>query len=224
MKEASDETTAGSDGASDAICDGFLTALGEIAFRSAGERDQVRRRLAQLELEHGALISDRASVQNLRYGCAVLAAYEVLRARSSPARAVESLKAAFLQSGAWVREKTRDWLDRSPDAFRELVNISKQREAQAFGDGFTFERERDDDEQYLLNVHRCFWHAFFVRAGTPELTQVLCEFDRNWFEAIDEQRHGFRFQRATTLGLGGTHCPFHFVRLRVRSSSTAQSR
>src|SRR6185295_4369110 len=148
--------------------------------------------------------------------CIVLAAYAALRRRLSHERALELLKAAFLQSGSWVREKTRAWLDQSPDAFRELVSISKQREVQAFGNGFSFERARDDDEAYLLNVRRCFWHDFFRSVGLPELTRVLCEFDRNWFEAIDAQRHGFRFERTTTLAYAGACCPFHFMRVRPR--------
>jgi hypothetical protein len=35
-----------------------------------------------------------------------------------------------------------------------------------------------------------------------------------WIEAIDPARHGFRFDRATTIGYGGSYCPFRFTRAR----------
>ncbi|WP_218021638.1 L-2-amino-thiazoline-4-carboxylic acid hydrolase [Nocardia acidivorans] len=37
-------------------------------------------------------------------------------------------------------------------------------------------------------------------------------FNGNWIDAIDPDTHHMRFERATTLGTGGTHCPFHFDR------------
>jgi hypothetical protein len=64
----------------------------------------------------------------------------------------------------------------------------------------------------------CFWHGFFVAVGVPALTTVLCEFDSNWFSAIDPGRHGLRFERKTTVGHGGTHCPFHFFRVPASKS------
>ncbi|WP_433734573.1 L-2-amino-thiazoline-4-carboxylic acid hydrolase [Nocardia sp. CA-129566] len=48
--------------------------------------------------------------------------------------------------------------------------------------------------------------------GRTELTTEMCEFDANWIDVIDPRAHGFRFQRTTTIGLGGSHCPFHFDR------------
>jgi len=196
--------------------EGFWAAFSELAGVSSARVSGARQRAAALEVEHAAWRSDAPSARNLRYGCAVLAGYEALRPLLPVEPALALLRAAFLQSGAPVREKMRAFLDQSPDPFADLVAISKQREAEAFGSGFVFERERDDDQAYLLNVRRCFWDDFFASAAVPELTRVLCEFDRNWFEAIEPERHGLRFERETTLGQGGTHCPFHFFRLARR--------
>ena len=91
-----------------------------------------------------------------------------------------------------------------------MVNVSKQRETSQFTSGFEFEREVDNDDAYLLSVRRCFWHDFFGALGLPQLTTVLCAFDQNWFTVIEPERHGFRFERKTTLGYGATLCPFHF--------------
>jgi hypothetical protein len=193
------------------VIQGFLHALAELA-PAAVDSGAVSLRAAELEREHASSARDGPSVYHLGYACVVLAADEALAPQIPPQEAVVLLKEAFVRSGEFVRDKTRADLDQSKDAFRELVNVSKQREAQ-FGASFEFERERDDDGAYLLNVRRCFWHDFFVALGRPELTSVLCEFDRNWFAMISPEHHGFRFERKTTLGYGGACCPFHFFRV-----------
>jgi hypothetical protein len=150
----------------------------------------------------------------------VLAAYQVLRPRCERAEPLlDHLAAAFAASGAVFTPKVRAWLDASPDAFADMVAVSKLRERESFGARFEFERPRDDDGAYFADVRRCYWHDFFTSEGHPELTRVMCEFDRNWFSAIDPERHGVRFERATTLGTGGDHCPFHFFRSGLRSGS-----
>jgi hypothetical protein len=199
----------------DYIIEGFLHALVELAPASVGaELGTIRLRVAELERQYGGLPKDTQSRYNLRYACAVLAGYEVLTRHMSADEAVSTLRNAFTRSGEFIREKTRAALDQSQDAFREMVDASKQREALQFGPSFEFDRERDDEQAYLLNIRKCFWHSVFVTMGRPELTTVLCEFDRNWFDVISPERHGFRFERKTTLGYGGTHCPFHFIRVR----------
>jgi hypothetical protein len=49
----------------------------------------------------------------------------------------------------------------------------------------------------------------------------MCAFDKAWIEAIDPARQGFRFDRATTIGYGGSYCPFRFTR--TRSGPAASS-
>ena len=197
------------------IVDGFLRELVALAPPSAGlDVTALAARTEDLRREHAHRTPDLQSRHNLRYACAVLAGFEALSGSVADAQAVSLLRDAFRKSGEFVREKTRAWLDGSPDPFRDLVAISKERETSHFGPTFQFERPRDDDEAYLLDVRKCLWHDFFVALDRPALTTVLCEFDANWIGAIVPERHGFRFDRATTLGYGGTHCPFHFRRLR----------
>jgi hypothetical protein len=203
----------------DYVLDGFFAALIELApggEAAAPSPTAIRSRALALEREHAGLARDELSRQNLRYACAVLAAYEAMLPRLDAAEVRVLLGAAFARSGDFVREKTRAWLDQSADAFTDLVAISKERERLQFGSAFVFERARDDAEAYQLNVHRCFWHDCFVAMGQPELTPVLCQFDENWFRVIDPVRHGVRFERTTTIGQGGTHCPFHFYRTRPK--------
>jgi hypothetical protein len=202
----------------DFVLNGFFRALAEASPAISAAVEVIHERARALEREHADRSKDERSRANLRYACAVLAGYDVLAATLPPQEVVSTLTDAFVRSGASVRDKTLAALDESQDAFRDLVNVSKMREELQFGTGFVLERERDDDDAYLLNVRKCFWHDFFVAVGRPELTKVLCAFDQNWFEVIVPERHGFRFERLTTLGVGGSHCPFHFHRVGVRSA------
>jgi len=201
----------------DVIVDGFLREFGQRALGDAAlDVTTIRQRAHQLAHQHAARTPDQVSAHNLRYACAILAAHEALIERGQTDGAVPILREAFSAAGDFVRYKTRAGLDASADPFSELVNVSKAREAVQFGTGFDLARVQDDDHQYLLDVRRCLWNDFFVDVGRPELTVVLCDFDSTWFTAIDPARHGFRFQRETTLGYGGGHCPFHFIRNRPR--------
>jgi hypothetical protein len=128
------------------------------------------------------------------------------------------LREAFIKpTRDFVREATTQMLDAAPDPLHALAEVSKFREEHFYGAGFTFEHERDDNQAYLVNVRRCFYHNFFVANGAPELTPIFCDFDANWIDAIDPARHGVRFERTTTMGYGGTMCPFHFYRIERKS-------
>jgi hypothetical protein len=71
---------------------------------------------------------------NLRYAAVVLAAYQVLRPRCERAEPLlDHLAAAFAASGAVFTPKVRAWLDASPDAFADMVAVSKLRERESFG-------------------------------------------------------------------------------------------
>jgi hypothetical protein len=187
---------------------------------TSGTFERIRRLADALERDQQGRVVDEPAKMNLRIGCAVLAAYRVLQGDRPTEDLLPILEESFVGSmGETVRENVARALDEAPDPFQLIVGVSKEREQREFGRGFTFERERDDDGAYLLNVRRCFWHDMFVASGAPELTRVLCAFDMNWISAIDPTRHGFRFDRPTTLGLGGARCPFHFRRVEVEGDA-----
>lgn len=62
-----------------------------------------------------------------------------------------------------------------------------------------------------LIVSRCAFHAFFVAHGAPELTSLVCEWDRTWMDVLDAAPAAIRTERPTTIASGGTECRFHFV-------------
>jgi L-2-amino-thiazoline-4-carboxylic acid hydrolase len=180
----------------------------------------MRSRHEELQTANAHMIVDEPARHNLRITLAVVAAYGSLLPRLGRDAAIGAVRAALVEPlGDAVHAGTRAMLDAAPDPFTAMVAVSKSREEHAFGEGFTFRRPADDDRRYLLDVHRCFYHDVLVANSVPELTPALCAFDGNWIEAIDPDRDGFRFDRATTIGLGGTHCPFHFTRTSERKAT-----
>ncbi|GAA4639926.1 hypothetical protein GCM10023196_103420 [Actinoallomurus vinaceus] len=179
----------------------------------------MRTRHAELVAANAAMAVDEPSRHNLRLTLAVVAAHEPLLPRLGRDAAFEAVRAALVEPlGHVVREGTLAMLDAAPDPFSAMVEVCKAQEEQAYGRTFTFERPVDDDREYLLEIHRCFYHDVLAANSATELTPALCAFDANWIEAIDPDRHGFRFERPTTIGLGGASCPFHFTRTRPRES------
>ncbi|MFC4565898.1 L-2-amino-thiazoline-4-carboxylic acid hydrolase [Nocardiopsis mangrovi] len=199
-----------------AVVDRFFDHLAEMARDRALPADLVpgmRVRHRELENANAGMIIDESARYNLRMTLALVAAYRLLLPLLGREDAVDVISRAFTEPLApLLREGTRAMLDAAPDPFRAMVELSKSRERDAFGSGFTFRRPVDDDQRYHADVHRCFYHDVLADNDAAELTPAMCAWDKAWIEAIDPDEHGFRFDRATTIGLGGTHCPFHFTR------------
>jgi hypothetical protein len=175
----------------------------------------IRARHEELVAANQHLVVDEPARHNLRLTLLVAAAYEQLRPVLGQTRAMAAVEAALVEPLApFVRESTRAMLDHAPDPYQAMVELAKSRETESFGKGFEFRHTADDGERFHTDVHRCHYHDVLAANGMPELTPALCAFDRSWINAIDPARHGFRFDRETTIGTGGTHCPFHFTRVR----------
>jgi hypothetical protein len=199
------------------VIQAFLDALA----RSLPDPTLMQELRARLDDDCAALASryrhwlvDEQAGHQLRQGAVVLVAYRHLRRVVPDQELVGLLRAAFTEPlRAVVRGGTAQALDQSTDPFATLVSISKLREEHVHGASFVFERPRNDERAYYLDVTRCLWHSFFVAEGCPELTAIFCAFDEAWIGAIEPGRHGLQFERATTLGQGGSLCPFHFFRV-----------
>ncbi|MEU7144008.1 L-2-amino-thiazoline-4-carboxylic acid hydrolase [Nocardia sp. NPDC046473] len=203
-------------GDSAAIVEAFFDHLA-VSLRDADLPDELfigmRASLVELAAADEQRGVDESARYNLWMTLALVVAYRALRPRLGREVTVAALRAAFVEPLAEpVQAGTRAMLDAADDPFAAMVAVSKAREMYAFGAGFDFARTVDDDESYHLDVVRCFYHDVLVAHSAPELTPVMCEFDANWIRAIDPAKHGFRFERVITIGLGGTHCPFHWDR------------
>jgi len=167
-----------------------------------------------LEEAYQVWIVDEPAKYNLKMTTAVLAAYRVLQDLLPREELLAFLREAFIGPfREMISAGTARMLDHAPDPFLAMVEVSRAKQINTFGAGFTFEYERDDQQAFLVNVTRCFYHNFFVANGAPELTPIFCDFDAPWVKAIHPARHGFRFERPTSIGYGGTMCPFHFSRI-----------
>ncbi|MCP2164779.1 L-2-amino-thiazoline-4-carboxylic acid hydrolase [Goodfellowiella coeruleoviolacea] len=191
----------------------------------------VRLRAERIERDCEQLAVDELGALTVRLTAFVAATYRVLCEQSTDtpgeplgeplggrltaAEAEPLVSAAFLEPMREpVRQGTRAALDTAEDPFAVMVSVAKQREHGYFGGAFTFVRSADDDQRYHTDVHRCGYLAVLTAGGAAELGPVFCRFDAAWIDAIDPERHGFRFDRPTTLALGGRSCPFHFTRVR----------
>ncbi|RDI55613.1 L-2-amino-thiazoline-4-carboxylic acid hydrolase [Nocardia mexicana] len=199
------------------IVDGFFDSIAATARDHGIDGDPIasmRTALAESEAADADRIVDEPARHNLRMTLALVVAYRHLTPLIGRDAAIEAVHRAFVEPlNESLQAATRSMLDNAADPFAAMVEVSKTRENQAFGTGFGFERAADDADRYHLNVMRCFYYDVLAAHSATELAPVMCAFDGNWIEGIDPDRHGFRFDRSTTIGLGGTHCPFHFDRV-----------
>lgn len=197
-----------------ALIDAFFEHL-----RAQGVSDEmlaaVRARHTELVAANQHLVVDELARHNIRTTLVAAAAYELLRPDLGQDKAIKAVEAAIVEPMApFVQKGTRAMLDNAPDPYQAMVDMAKSRETESFGVGFEFRHTADDGARFHQDIHRCHYHDVLVANDMPELTPALCAFDRNWIDAIDPDRHGFRFDRPTTIGLGGAYCPFHFSRVR----------
>ncbi len=211
----------------ESVIQGFLQVVGQRLGDPTRAQHLIRvikTHAATLEGAHQDWALDEQARYHLTSGAVVLAAYRALQPTMPQDEALALLRAARVEPlRDTIRQGTTGWLDHAPDPYAALVSVAKSRERHFFGQSFTFERPRDDDRAYFLDVARCLWHSFFVAEGAPELTPLFCAFDANWIDAIDPDRHGVRFSRPTTLGHGGRLCPFHFYRVPPATGGAADT-
>jgi hypothetical protein len=188
--------------------------------RSLEQRDEICReveRLAdKLAEENDAMIVDRAARTHLGMTTLVLASYRILLPYIKDSELVINiLEDTFTGVGQrWIKLYTRLILWFSRDPFHTMIEVSKKMIRNNYGKTFTFEYSGDGKNYFVITTIKCFYYDFFVLNDTPELTRVFCNGDRNWFEEIKPHKHGFQFERPTTLGYGGSECPFKFTRVK----------
>ena len=174
----------------------------------------IRSEVTDLYESKRGLATDEQSTFHLRCGTLVLAAYRVLLVSVSKDDAFQKVRRAFIEPGrADTFREMAEMMSTSTDPFRDLVAHTKCHEEQFLGSTFKFERVQDDDHAYKVHVHECFYHRFFSENGAPELTQLACDINANWIDAIDPAQHAVRFERPSMLGYGGDKCQFYYYRL-----------
>jgi hypothetical protein len=174
----------------------------------------IRRRAQTLFDEQVTALPDKQARSILAMCSLVLASYRVLVEHGvEGAAAFESVRRAFAKTYpgplTWL-VRTWLWLHRDPVAYlrgRSLAASGRR----MYGKSMEFADEQTDSSVAFL-VTRCAFHEFFVRHGAPELTPLVCAWDRAWMDAIDRSRRPVRTERPSTISTGGECCRFSFVR------------
>ena len=193
--------------------DSFLEALVAAEPADPELAARVRRRHRDLINARQTRLADEQSWIHLKMALVLLAAYQELQERYRDEVLLPRLRQAFVEPlRPYVAQATSSSLEAAADPFSAMVTISRERERAFFGESFVFDHPADDDTQYIAEVRRCFYHDVLVASDAAQLTPILCAFDATWIEAIDPSRHGFTFERLTTIGTGGATCPFTFKR------------
>jgi hypothetical protein len=187
--------------------DAFRTAL-DVPQLSDATTAEVEARVAELMRSAPVDIPPR-HVESCAW---FAAAFELVRG-SSDAQGIAALNRIVDLFGPGVSTYTTKFLDAATDPFRRLVQESKDRERDDFGDSFSYERPLDDANAYHLHITDCAYHRTFQAWGMPRLTGIFCRIDEAWIKGIEE-RHGIVFARPTTIGWGHDRCRFHFERQR----------
>ncbi|MEV5412197.1 L-2-amino-thiazoline-4-carboxylic acid hydrolase [Thermopolyspora sp. NPDC052614] len=200
-----------------ALIEAFFTALADALPQDDGLISRIRARHERLVAEQGHWFVDEASRHNLALTLAVLAAYRELAALMGDDESLPLIRTAFIEPfGPMITDATRAALDASPDPFATMVDISRRRERDFFGAAFVFTHPEDEQDRYTALVQRCFYNDVLVANGAAHLMPIMCDFDANWINGIEPDRHGFTFERPATIGTGGSTCPFRFRRTRER--------
>ena len=111
----------------------------------------------------------------------------------------------------FMQEGTENMLDNSENPFKSLVQSSKIREKEYFGDSFDFERPIDDDFGYVLRIKKCLFHETLKILHRTELQNIICRIDLGWIKGIKPEKHGVRFVRPITFASGNI-CQMWFMR------------
>jgi len=179
------------------------------------EIEQLSSKLAE---ENDAIVVDRASRTHLYMTTLVLASYRVILPYIKDSESlINMLEDVFIGFGQrWIKLYIRFILWFSRDPFLTMIKATKKMTENNYGKTFKFEYSGDGINHSVITTKKCFYYDFFVANDIPELTRVFCNWDKNWFEEIKPDKHGFKFERPTTLGYGGSECPSIFTRVNNR--------
>jgi hypothetical protein len=149
----------------------------------------------------------------------VLASYNVLAPVMSEKEWKRVIRYALIER---TQEKQRVFmklfLRLDPNPFARIVRLSKTKQVKHYGkQHFAHEIVKDTASEYVLKVHKCFYHSFFTANGASELTKLFCGLDAVWGDLLlPEERYGIRFTRPEVLSAGDAACHFEFLKLKEK--------
>ncbi len=159
---------------------------------------------------------------HLEWSAWLLAAYHVLKPRFDSDEAViaflgdaslRGFETRSLRLGVWLalRSCRGGRLDRAESLLGAMIRQY----------GATFESNTAQSPGRLVfEVSTCFYYNFFKAHGVPALTTALCRLDQLWFDRIDPEKHGLRFDTPhyATMSRGAAQCSFPIVQATISDS------
>lgn len=164
------------------------------------------------------LIVDEPGSSTIRISALALAAYrQLIVCIGDRKQARQLVQAALLRpQKSQVQSLSRLMLRLSRNPLALMATISKKKQLDAYGKGFTFTTHSDNMKSYYVTyVHRCLYHEFFKANGAAELTLAFCAFDNLWGDLLQNGEYGVYFSRPTTIAAGDDMCRFEFSRAGV---------
>jgi hypothetical protein len=177
-------------------------------------RRTVEARRAEIPDPQGLMVISSASL--------VLASYrEITRHGIAEAEARELIGRVFRRVFAVPTSRaTRLLLRFTPDPVAEMNRHSIAPLFRVvFGRLFTFD-EHHTDAGVVLTVSHCGFNDFFTHEGEPQLTRLICAWDRNWLQPMDSSDRPIATRRSQTLSTGAPRCEFHFDSAEPRPAPT----
>ena len=186
----------------------------ELRAAREGVADNIKREAQSLFDEGRDSLPDRRARLVLTLCSLILASYRELLILTGDKQRTEEIvgKTLFItnQGPGKLMAKALLLPSRDPLKFFSRFSVKKISEL-TYGKSMGFTQEKTSDSLSLI-VTRCAFHQFFIDHGEPQLTKLLCLWDRNWMDPINNSRRPVRIERPTTISTGSDVCRFRFVR------------
>ena len=192
----------------------------ELRAAREGVADNIKREAQSLFDEGRDSLPDRRARLVLTLCSLILASYrELLILTGDKQRAEEIVgKTLFITNQASGKLIAKAVLLPSRDPLKFLSRFSLKKISEVtYGKSMGFTQEKTSDSVSLIVTH-CAFHQFFVDHGEPQLTKLLCLWDRNWMDPINSSSRPIRIERPTTISTGSDVCCFRLVRDEAKES------
>ena len=186
--------------------------------------ERVRDAAQQLFDAESQSLPDKQAHMILGMCAVVLAAYRELVAVTDDAqRAYTIVDAAFRKSYQTLSKLMYgSLLLFARDPVQRLSEMDlKKRGQKVMGSSMGFAQETSADSTTRI-VTRCAFHQFFVDHQEPSLTRLVCAWDRNWMDVLNNSKRSIRIERPSTISTGAETCQFRFIRDTNKQGKSAQ--
>lgn len=159
------------------------------------------------------LIKNELDKGNIAFVLTTVSCFEALKALGIPENEAFQLTNDCINRPMYpyLVTETKKSFDNAENPFQTLIQASKDREENYFGNSFHFERPVDNEYGYVLHIKKCLFHETLKVLDRKELQPILCQMDLGWIDAIEPNKHLMQFARPVTFATGNT-CQMWFMR------------